>query len=139
MYEFETIITNAEKIAPKRNCWDRGVNLYVNEILENIEENLDYKTWYNFPMSTSAKDIEKIALNGAENWRQYSYGGCSLCYDFQIAARLCTPSEFERVDHGDKQPNSRENWLDVQSRALYQAWQIVSRAINMSTEVNARY
>ena len=120
MYEFETIIANAEKIAPKRIYWDRGVNL-----------------WYNFPMSTSVKDLEKIALNGAENWKQYSYGGCSLCYDFQIATRLCTPSEFERVERGNKQPNSRENWLDVQSRALYQAWQIVSRAINMSTEENA--
>lgn len=136
MYEFKTIITNAEKIAPKRSYWDRGVNLYVNEILENIEENLDYKTWYNFPVSTSVKDFEKIALNGAENWKQYSYGGCSLCYDFQIAIRLCTPSEFERVERGNKQPNSHENWLDVQSRALYQAWQIISRAINMSMEAN---
>lgn len=137
MYEFKTIIANAKKIAPKRSCWDRGVNLYVSEILENIEENLDYKTWYNFPTLTSVKDLEKIALNGAENWKQYSYGGCSLCYDFEIAIRLCTPSEFERVERGNKQPNSRENWLDVQSRALYQAWQIVSRAINMSMEVNA--
>lgn len=44
-----------------------------------------------------------------------------LIYDGDIAERLCTPSEYKRKRGGDFQPNSRETWLDVQARALYQA------------------
>ena len=39
----------------------------------------------------------------------------------QTYARVCTPSELKRTDGGMNNPNSRETWLDVQSRALYQA------------------
>lgn len=44
-----------------------------------------------------------------------------LCYDADIAARVCTPSELKRKHGGAYEPNSRETWLDVQARALYQA------------------
>lgn len=47
-------------------------------------------------------------------------GGCSLCYDSDIAARVCTPSELKRKHGGVYEPNSRETWLDVQTRALHQ-------------------
>ena len=66
-------------------------------------------------------ELERWALNGANNWHQYSWGGCSLCYDKQIAERVCTPSELKRKHGGAYEPNSRETWLDVQARALYQA------------------
>ena len=64
-------------------------------------------------------------LNGADNWRQYSEGGCALCYDGQIAERLCAPWELRKTDNGRKDPNPRESWIDVQSRALFQAAQLV--------------
>ena len=67
------------------------------------------------------KELKEWLLNGAMDWEDYSYGGCSLIYDSQIAERLCTPSELKKKDGGRLEPNSQESWLDVQTRALRQA------------------
>ena len=71
------------------------------------------------------EELKKALLNGAADWTAYSYGGCSLVYDEDIARHYCTPSELRKVTHKDgtisEQANARENWLDVQARALYQA------------------
>ena len=69
--------------------------------------------------------LEKALLYGAGDWRQYSEGGCALVYDADIAARLCSPSELKRVRGGERQPNSRETWLECQSRALWQAHRLI--------------
>ena len=66
-------------------------------------------------------------LNGAQDWEQYSWGGSALIYDGDIAERLCCPSELKKTRNGERRPNSREEWLDVQARALYQA---SSRVVN---------
>ncbi|HZK45919.1 MAG TPA: hypothetical protein VFD34_06795, partial [Clostridia bacterium] len=66
-------------------------------------------------------------LNGADNWNQYSYGGSALIYDGDIAERLCSPSEYKRSREGERRPNSREEWLDVQARALNQAANMIIR------------
>ena len=63
--------------------------------------------------------------------QKYSYGGCSLIYDSQIAERLCTPSEFKKKDGGRLAPNSKESWLDVQTRALYQACVRITRKFRL--------
>ena len=101
-----------------RSAWDRGVNMYASELLDKIEEEIKY-------CEECGDQIPEISqtfmLNGAESWQQYSYGGCSLICDEDIAERLCTPSELKRVRGGLRMPNSRENWLDVQARALHQA------------------
>ena len=68
---------------------------------------------------------EKNLLNGAENWKQYSYGGCALIYDKDICHRLCTPSEIKKTKDGERRPNNHENWLDTQARALYQAVRLI--------------
>lgn len=60
-------------------------------------------------------------MNGADGWSDYSWGGSALIYNEDIALRLCTPSELKRTANGSKRPNAREEWLDVQARALYQA------------------
>lgn len=38
------------------------------------------------------------------------------------------PSELRRVKGGSRNPNSRESWLDVQARALWQAAEVIRRA-----------
>ena len=94
-----------------RSAWSRGVLLYADELLDNIE------------------DDEKITgeslLNGARDWKAYSEGGLSLIYDEEICKRLCAPWEIRRTKGGSLPPNSRENWMAVQARALYQASRIV--------------
>lgn len=117
---------NIEKIRetienkPVRSAWNRGVKSYAVDLLYDLAENI--QGGYIDPADLgSAALLKKAMLNGAADWNQYSWGGCSLCYDADIAERLCTPSELKRKRGGDLQPNSRETWLDVQARALYQA------------------
>lgn len=104
-----------------RSVWDRGVTLYAFDLLDHMEENAEY--W------NECETVEKFFLNGARDWKQYSWGGCALCYDADIAIRLCTPSELKKTDNGNRRPNQCEEWLDVQARALYQAFYRVSEAL----------
>jgi len=67
-------------------------------------------------------------LNGADNWTQYSEGGCALIYDGDIAERTCSPSALKRTRNGERNPNRNETWLDVQTRALNQACSRILKA-----------
>lgn len=97
-----------------RSAWDKGVNAYALELLDNLADLTPDDL-------ADPEAVRGALLNGADTWERYSYGGCSLIYDCDIAARLCTPSELRRCKGGDLNPNSRETWLDVQARALFQA------------------
>lgn len=100
-----------------RSAWDKAVTLYALDLLEDVQEGAD--NMERLPLDGA--ELEQWALNGASCWEQYSNGGCSICYNADIAARVCTPSELKRKHGGAYEPNSRETWLDVQARALYQA------------------
>ena len=82
---------------------------------------MEEKAQYYERLPRNEKELKEWLLNGAMDWEDYSYGGCSLIYDSQIAERLCTPSELKKKDGGRLEPNSQESWLDVQTRALRQA------------------
>ena len=72
--------------------------------------------------------IETALLLGAENWMAYSEGGCSLVCSADIAKRLCSPSEMKRKTSrsGMIMPPTRiETWIQVQGRALNQAWRLL--------------
>ena len=97
-----------------RSAWNKAVNTYAFELLENIADDEEV--------------TKERLLNGASNWNQYSWGGCSLIYDCDIAERTCTPSELKKNKCGERRPNSMEEWLDVQARALNQA---CSRIMNI--------
>ena len=113
-------IREAIENKPTRSAWNKGKKAYALELLESLEEGIE--GGYIDPEDLGSPVLlKKAMLNGAADWEQYSWGGCSLCYDCQIAERLCTPSELKRKRGGDLQPNSRESWLDVQARALSQA------------------
>lgn len=100
-----------------RSAWDKAVTLYALDLLDDVQEGAD--NMERLPLDDA--ELERWALNGASCWEQYSNGSCSICYNADIAARVCTPSELKRTDGGMNAPNSRETWLDVQARALYQA------------------
>ena len=106
-----------------RSAWDKGVTLYAFELVEELEERAKYEGRNPEP----GAECKLWMLNGAQDWNQYSWGGCSLIYDSDIAERLCCPSELKRTRNGERRPNSREEWLDTQARALYQAANRVSR------------
>lgn len=105
-----------------RSAWGRGVNVYALELVESLEERAAYEGRNPEP----GAECREWLLNGAQDWNQYSWGGSALIYDGDIAERLCTPSELKRTRNGERRPNSQEEWLDTQARALTQAARRVS-------------
>ena len=89
-----------------RSAWDKGVNEYALELCSDLEESLNYNKLDEVP--TDRKELEKMLLNGACDWSQYSWGGCSLIYNGDIAERLCSPSEFKKCREGERKPNKNE-------------------------------
>lgn len=109
----ELIIRELENMKKRfaRSAWDRGVYDYAFDILEPLGDELE---------NVNADTL----MNGVNTWTAYSYGGCALICDDDIAKRMCTPSEYKKYLNAG--PNSKlsdsDYWLgDVQTRALFQA------------------
>ena len=128
--DYLTSQTNRQKVADyfatlidqQKSAWKRGVYAYAHELAKEAAN----CTWAKRP-----KTIEEALLNGATSWSVYSDGGNAFIYDADIAERLCSPSELRRSLDGERNPNRRERWLDVQARALDQAAQIIIESIHM--------
>lgn len=105
---------------PYSSAWNRGVTAYACELLSELEEAIAGGYFWEEDLA-APKILERALLNGAPNWYAYSWGGCSLIYNGDIAARLCTPSELRKTRNGERRPNREEEWLDTQARALRQA------------------
>ena len=108
-----------------RGTWDNAVNDYAVELAESLDN------WDKQPESVA--ELREMMLNGADDWKAYSWNGLSLIYNQDIAERLSSPSELKRVTNKNglrDYPNSGEHWLDVQARALYQAANRVAEIAN---------
>lgn len=119
-------VSNLLQEIEKINCrsyWAKGVKAYAIDIVESIE----------YKKEVSPRFIKSELLNGASDWNQYSEDGRALIYDQDIAERLCTPSELKKLTRSDgslkDRPNSRENWIQCQARALFQACELVSNIV----------
>lgn len=111
-----------------RSAWDNGVKLYALDILGDYSKMLDYAKETG---GYTPRFIESTLLNGANDWMAYSEGGLSLVYDKDIAERLCSPSEMKRKTSRSGMilpPNRIETWIQVQGRALNQAWRLLRGA-----------
>lgn len=111
------IIANINRNARPRSAWSVGVQRYAMELLDDLDGRMDYEG----REPADVIELEQWLLNGAANWKTYSWGGSSLIYNGDIAKRLCTASELKKTREGTKAPNRDEDWLDVQARALRQA------------------
>ena len=107
---------------PARGAWNKGVAEYVGDLFEVYADRAEYEE----REAVTTTEFKNWILNGARTWSEYSHGGSSLIYDYDIAERLCNNTELKITDNGRKAPNKRESWLDVQARALYQAAQILT-------------
>ena len=127
-------MTNIEKLyqsiesEKQRSAWDKGVTKYALELVEQLGEQINGGYFEELDL-TEPKKVRAALLNGAADWSQYSWSGCSLIYNSDIAERLCNPSELKKTRNGERRPNSREEWLDTQARALFQAANRVCRHI----------
>ena len=106
-----------------RSAWNKGVKAYAYMLLDNIFSHSDYKA------ITDCKSLHKELLNGKKNWHQFSCGGYALIYDEDIAENLCSPSELKKCKNGILRPNKKEQWLDVQARALFQAENLIKSCV----------
>lgn len=115
-----------------RTKWDKGVRLYAAEIVDYLNEwSDDIRDIFTAIDRKDTNALHYYFLNGAKDWGQYTSGGCGVAriYDVDIADRLATPSEIKRrtnkAGHLSNLANSRENWNDVEARALWQAERLV--------------
>lgn len=112
------------------SAWSKGVLDYALEIVENYapEEVTSVDDVLNY-----ARDKHE-SLYSVAKWQ--SEGGCFEIYDEDIAERLCTPSEFKRAHYKDgsikQMANARESWLDVQGRAVFQAYSLIQDIIELA-------
>ena len=109
-----------------RSAWSRAVHAYAVELVESLDSAADL---------SNENMLRKALLNGADDWQQYSEGGCALVYDEDIAERLCSAYELKRCKGGERQPNASETWLDCQARALAQAASLVRRAYRKAAAI----
>lgn len=116
-----------------KSAWKKGVKEYA---LEIVEEYIDGGSWHDDDI-TDAKQVLNYTATKDERLldiaRTMSEGGCFLIYNSDIAERLCTKSELLHATHKDgslrEYANARESWIDVQSRAVYQAACMINRVI----------
>ena len=106
-----------------RSAWDKGVKEYAYMLLDNIFSNRDYKAM------TNVTSLHEALLRSAKNWKRYSYGGCALISNEQIAKTLCSPSELKKYKNGMLRPNKQDTWLDVQAKALVQAENLIKSCV----------
>lgn len=100
-----------------RSAWDKGVTVYAVDLLDEYQERAKFEG----REAADRKEFKEWLLNGASTWSEYSWGGSARIYNGDIAKLLCSPSELKRTRNGERRPNSQEEWLDTQARALAQA------------------
>lgn len=119
-------VANEVNNTKTRSAWSKGVKAYALDILASFEES---RQWCE-ANGESVPELDEItALNGANNWVIWAYGGCGLVYDAYIAERLCTPSELKKLHGGARVPAGAATWCDVEARAARQAWRMIAEAV----------
>ena len=111
------LLRRLEKENP-RSAWGKGVKNYAVDLVDELEAE---------DVPTDSVELNNLLLSGADSWSAYSWGGSALIYNADIAAALCTPSELKKTKGGERRPNSHEQWLDVQARALAQAAALICK------------
>lgn len=97
--------------------WSKGVMQYCFDLLDAFKEDED--------LGDSCYELQNKLLNGCYNWSDFSWSGNALVYDVEICERLASPSFQKKKDYGRLQPDSHTLWIDVQTKALIQAYKII--------------
>lgn len=123
-----------EKGKKARSKWAKSVCEDASSLLEDVLE------WMEVDDLKEVEINEKLLLNNAKSWEDYSNGGNAYAYDTDIAEHYLTKSELKRVGYDEKngsvneRPSERETWLELQARALRQAWWLIRDELNGTTE-----
>lgn len=132
------VLTVIQSQKPARSRWDRAVMEDAEEMLLEAIDNLrDTPEEAPRDLTSLTAELLNVSVRTLKDWgrdngnggikdlykcaHESSWGGSHLCYDSDIARHYCTPSELKRTRDGARRPNAREDWPDVQARAIYQA------------------
>lgn len=132
------VLNTLKNQKPARSRWDRAVIEDAEEMISEAIDNLrDTPEEAPQDLTQLTAKLLNVSVNTLHYWggddghngikdlyqcaHESSWGGSHLCYDYDIARHYCTPSELKRTRDGARRPNAREEWLDVQARAIYQA------------------
>lgn len=122
----QTTLENLEAVKC-RSAWSKGVKEYAYMLLDNsFSDDDDYKE------ITNRQLLHEALLGSASDWKQFSYNGDALICDSHIAKTLCNPSELKRCKGGSLPPNKQEQWVDVQTRALFQAERLIQSCVEFN-------
>lgn len=112
-----------------RGVYQKAICQYAFELVDNIADN--YKTTAEeLEHLESITNLKERALNGASDWEQYSWGGSSLCYNYDILTRLFCPSLVNKYQYTDTIRG--RHLLDYQASALSKAFSKINFIIKMS-------
>lgn len=118
--------------APHRknvSAWKNGVKNYAIGLIDKLPDDYCMIFATQAELEKHIKILKKLLLNGAKNWYRYSWGGRAYISNNAIAISLCNLSKYINSKRGERRPNRRESWLDVQARALFQAELLITSAI----------
>ena len=115
-----------------RSKWQKAVQEDASWLLVELSDNYHDEILNDTMAFGSIEGFERVLRMGADTWKDFSEGGGALIYDKDIAEHYCTKSELKKTHNGERKPNSRESWLDVQARAFWQAALLIKQ--NLVTE-----
>ncbi|MCQ2063413.1 MAG: hypothetical protein MJY99_08785 [Fibrobacter sp.] len=135
----EIIKAVSEKKA--RSKWVKGVKEYALEMLErtiiDTEKEADRLNAGELLNHVGGDRFKIGCFWSPDVWalcKECSWDGKFHIYDDEIAEKLISKSEIARKTNKDgtlKNPNSREQWLDTQARAIYTALHLIEHFAKM--------
>lgn len=116
------------------SAWKKGVRSYALEMLENVEDKTAPACTLTLGQLINHVGYNSVKIGMFANQynacQEVSWIGNFEIYNENIAERLASPSEIKKCTRADgsiRNPNSRESWLDVQTRAIWQAVMLIQR------------
>ena len=113
----------------ERRTYHKAIYQYAFELVDNIADNY-ITTPEELKHLENITNLKERALNGASDWEQYSWGGCSLCYNYDIMSRLFCKSIVKKYENADTVRG--RHLLDWQASALSKAFSKINFIIKMS-------
>lgn len=110
-------------IERKGGHWDKATAYYAYFLLDRY---IEICRWHADQNEAIPALSLLTVLNGALGWNQYSYHGCALVDDRDIAKLVLTPAQFAKWEQGRKV--TAEPLLDIQARALAAGWRVLKSA-----------
>jgi hypothetical protein len=121
-------VRNVIKARKCRSAWDRGVQAAALDMCDDMDEWAEFNKWPNgYIPNGDYSATKKMLLNGAENWIQYSLGGCALVPNADIAERFLPPSKRDAALR--KSDIESDYLLNIQADGLRRAGCLIYNAI----------